>query len=88
MSRVLALLPFLLTQSCWALPHPQQQAAQPLKPLLTTISRDPDLSIFYSLFKGTGGVEGKPGPALEERFNDDRDGRDYTAFAPTNEVSE
>ncbi|KAL1636909.1 hypothetical protein SLS56_001006 [Neofusicoccum ribis] len=70
----------------WALPHPQQQDQQALDPLLTTISKDPELSIFYSLFNSTGGAEGKPGPALEERFNDARDGRRYTAFAPTNEA--
>ncbi|GME65861.1 hypothetical protein GTA08_BOTSDO00201 [Neofusicoccum parvum] len=81
-----SLLPFFSAPRAWALPHPQQQDQQALDPLLTTISKDPELSIFYSLFNSTGGAEGKPGPALEERFNDARDGRRYTAFAPTNEA--
>lgn len=83
-----SLLLFFSAPRAWALPHPQQQDQQALDPLLTTISKDPELSIFYSLFNSTGGAEGKPGPALEERFNDARDGRRYTAFAPTNEVSD
>ncbi|KAI4639641.1 hypothetical protein J4E93_008995 [Alternaria ventricosa] len=51
-------------------------------PLLTAISNDPDLSIFYSLIKSTGGSSGIPGPQFEERFNNLTDGRKYTAFAP------
>lgn len=59
-----------------------------LQPVLTTISQDPDLSMFYSLFFKTGFM-GKPGPMFEERFNDPRrlDGTKYTVFAPTNQVS-
>jgi hypothetical protein len=56
-------------------------------PLLTAISEDLDLSIFYSLFNSTGGVSGIPGPQFEERFNSLLDGRKYTAFAPVNSVS-
>ncbi|KAK8183049.1 FAS1 domain-containing protein [Phyllosticta capitalensis] len=56
-------------------------------PLLTTISKDPDLSVFYSLFNATGGASGIPGPGLEERFNFPKIGP-YTAFAPTNDAFE
>ncbi|KAK4616183.1 hypothetical protein CLAFUW4_10469 [Fulvia fulva] len=58
-----------------------------LQPVLTTISQDPDLSMFYSLFFKTGFM-GKPGPMFEERFNDPRrlDGTKYTVFAPTNQA--
>ncbi|EKG11291.1 hypothetical protein MPH_11636 [Macrophomina phaseolina MS6] len=83
---MIPLLPLLFMPICSASPYPQQEGRQPLEPLLTAIGRDPDLSIFYSLFNGTGGSQGVPGPALEERFNDERDGREYTAFAPTNEA--
>jgi hypothetical protein len=55
-------------------------------PLLTAISMDPDLSIFYSLFNSTGGMSGLPGPPFEERFNNLTDGRKFTAFAPVNSV--
>jgi hypothetical protein len=55
-------------------------------PLLTAISEDPDLTIFYSLFNSTGGTSGIPGPPFEERFNSLLDGRKYTAFAPVNSV--
>jgi hypothetical protein len=55
--------------------------------LLTAISKDPDLSIFYSLINSTGGASGVPGPQFEERFNNLTDGRKYTAFAPVNSVS-
>jgi hypothetical protein len=55
-------------------------------PLLTAISMDPDLSIFYSLFNSTGGVSGTPGPQFEERFNNLTNRRDFTAFAPVNSV--
>jgi hypothetical protein len=55
-------------------------------PLLTAISMDPDLSIFYSLFNSTGGTSGSPGPQFEERFNNLTDGRKFTAFAPVNSV--
>ncbi|KAK7541001.1 uncharacterized protein J3D65DRAFT_617153 [Phyllosticta citribraziliensis] len=54
-------------------------------PLLTTISNDPDLTTFYSLFNATGGQSGLPGPDLEERFNVPNFGP-YTAFAPTNDA--
>ncbi|KAK8162662.1 FAS1 domain-containing protein [Phyllosticta citrichinensis] len=54
-------------------------------PLLTTISNDPDLTTFYSLFNATGGQSGCPGPDLEERFNTPDFGP-YTAFAPTNDA--
>ena len=56
-------------------------------PLLTAISQDPELSIFYSLFSSTGGTSGIPGPQFEERFNNPTDGRKFTAFAPVNSVS-
>ncbi|KAK7520344.1 FAS1 domain-containing protein [Phyllosticta citriasiana] len=56
-------------------------------PLLTTISHDPDLTTFYSLFNATGGESGLPGPDLEERFNTPNVGP-YTAFAPTNDAFE
>ncbi|EUC45272.1 hypothetical protein COCMIDRAFT_95891 [Bipolaris oryzae ATCC 44560] len=57
-------------------------------PLLTAISKDPELSIFYSLFNSTGGTSGIPGPPFEERFNVLADGRKYTAFAPVNSAFE
>lgn len=55
-------------------------------PLLTAISKDPELSTFYSLINSTGGTGGIPGPPFEERFNILADGRKYTAFAPINSV--
>ncbi|KAM3425461.1 Uncharacterized protein BST61_g7407 [Cercospora zeina] len=57
-----------------------------LSPLLTTIKNTPELSTFYSLFSGTGGTSGIPGPALEERFNDPNNRLQFTAFAPTNDA--
>ncbi|RAR01023.1 FAS1 domain-containing protein [Stemphylium lycopersici] len=57
-------------------------------PLLTAISEDPGLSIFYSLFNSTGGSSGIPGPQFEEQFNSLMDGRKFTAFAPVNSAFE
>ncbi|KNG46210.1 hypothetical protein TW65_97104 [Stemphylium lycopersici] len=57
-------------------------------PLLTAISEDPELSIFYSLFNSTGGSSGIPGPQFEERFDSLMDGRKFTAFAPVNSAFE
>lgn len=54
--------------------------------LLTAISKIPELSTFYSLFEGTGGELGKPGPDFDERFNDPGIGLLFTAFAPKNDV--
>ena len=77
-----ALLSVLVSSS----PLERIEAADSLG-LLTAISKDPELSIFYSLLNSTGGVSGIPGPPFEERFNSLADGRKYTAFAPVNSVS-
>ncbi|EME39533.1 hypothetical protein DOTSEDRAFT_138790 [Dothistroma septosporum NZE10] len=63
------------------------QSSGDLQPVLTTISQDPDLSMFYNLFYKTGFM-GKPGPMFEEHFNDPRrlDKSKFTVFAPTNEA--
>ncbi|KAG8625780.1 hypothetical protein KVT40_006181 [Elsinoe batatas] len=53
-----------------------------LQPLLTTIAGIDDLSTFSDAVKDSGGP--KPNPAFEERFNSPLDGRNYTAFVPTN----
>lgn len=58
-----------------------------LDPLLTTISKAPELSSFYSLISSTGDDGKKPGPDLEERFNLPEDSLNFTIFAPTNRVS-
>ncbi|KAH6882973.1 FAS1 domain-containing protein [Alternaria rosae] len=73
-----ALLTILATSS------PVERDTKDSAPLLTAISNDPDLSIFYSLINSTGGASGIPGPQFEERFNNLTDGRKYTAFAPVN----
>jgi len=78
-----ALLSILAASSPVAVERDTKDSA----PLLTAISNDPDLSIFYSLIKSTGGSSGIPGPQFEERFNNLTDGRKYTAFAPVNSVS-
>lgn len=76
-----ALLTILVSSS------PLERATTEDVALLTAISQDPELSIFYSLFNSTGGASGIPGPPFEERFNSLADGRKYTAFAPVNSVS-
>ncbi|KAF2222900.1 FAS1 domain-containing protein [Elsinoe ampelina] len=53
-----------------------------LQPLLTTIAGIDDLSVFSDAVTDSGGP--KPNPAFEERFNSPLDGRNYTAFVPTN----
>lgn len=58
-----------------------------LDPLLTTISKTPELSSFYSLISSTGDDGKKPGADLEERFNLREDSLNFTIFAPTNRVS-
>ena len=78
-----ALLSILAASSPVAVERDTKDSA----PLLTAISNDPDLSVFYSLIKSTGGSSGIPGPQFEERFNNLTDGRKYTAFAPINSVS-
>lgn len=55
------------------------------EPLLSTIATIPELSSFSAVILASGGSE--PNPAFEERFNSVLDGRNYTAFAPTNDVS-
>lgn len=56
------------------------------QPLLSTIATVPELSSFSAVILASGGSE--PNPAFEERFNSALDGRNYTALAPTNEVSD
>lgn len=55
------------------------------QPLLSTIATIPELSSFSAVILASGGDE--PNPAFEERFNSVLDGRNYTALAPTNDVS-
>lgn len=55
------------------------------QPLLSTIATVPELSSFSAVILASGGSE--PNPAFEERFNSVLDGRNYTALAPTNDVS-
>jgi hypothetical protein len=55
------------------------------RPLLTTIASVPELSSFSAVILASGGS--RPNPAFEERFNSVLDGRNYTALAPTNDVS-
>jgi hypothetical protein len=55
------------------------------QPLLSTIATVPELSSFSAVILASGGS--KPNPAFEERFNSILDGRNYTALAPTNDVS-
>ncbi|KJX98175.1 hypothetical protein TI39_contig429g00031 [Zymoseptoria brevis] len=78
----------LLLCSLWS--HTTQAApaasGQAQDPVLTTVKNTPDLSTFYSLILSTGGDSGKPGPELEERFNDLKQGLKYTVLAPTNEA--
>lgn len=77
--------PFALL-SVLVLSSPVERATMDNVALLTAISQDPELSIFYSLLNSTGGASGIPGPRFEERFNSLTDGRKYTAFAPINSV--
>lgn len=56
------------------------------QPLLSTIATVPELSSFSAVILASGGSE--PNPAFEERFNSVLDGRNYTALAPTNDVSD
>lgn len=55
------------------------------QPLLSTIATVPELSSFSAVILASGGSE--PNPAFEERFDSVLDGRNYTALAPTNDVS-
>lgn len=55
------------------------------QPLLSTIGTVPDLSAFSTAITASGGP--RPNPAFEERFNSVLDRRNFTAFAPTNDVS-
>lgn len=77
------LLPLLLCTLAVAAPT----SKTPLEPLLTTLSKTSGLSTFYSIFNGTGGGLGKPGPDFEERFNIPDVSLNFTLFAPTDEVS-
>ncbi|CZT21872.1 uncharacterized protein RCC_07738 [Ramularia collo-cygni] len=82
MLRIIHILWALLTPGI-ALAH---LSYTPLDPILTSIAKNPNTSTFYSLFNGTGGASGKPGPDFEERFNDPSIGLSFTAFAPTNKA--
>ncbi|CAK4032928.1 Hypothetical predicted protein [Lecanosticta acicola] len=74
-----------LVASRVALSHATPQTSgQKLEPLLTTISRTPELSKFYALIGSTGDDGRKPGADLEERFNLEGASRNFTIFAPTN----
>lgn len=70
--------PRVIASTFWVLAGAQNQ------PLLSTIATIPALSTFSSVLNVTGG--NKLNPAFEERFNSALDGRNYTAFVPTNDV--
>lgn len=84
MSRMLFLVVFC---AAFCLCETQLAGRASLDPLLTTISKAPELSSFYSLISSTGDDGKKPGPDLEERFNLREDSLNFTIFAPTNKVS-
>ncbi|CBY01968.1 hypothetical protein IAQ61_006563 [Plenodomus lingam] len=71
-----------------ALPRsdPRLPQVQDLEPVLTTLKNTADLTQFYELFRSTGGIQGIPGPPFEQRFNDPKQGLEYTILAPTNEA--
>ncbi|KAJ4390687.1 hypothetical protein N0V93_004285 [Gnomoniopsis smithogilvyi] len=70
--------PRVIASTFWVLAGAQNQ------PLLSTIATIPALSTFSSVLNVTGG--NKLNPAFEERFNSALDGRNYTAFVPTNDA--